>query len=88
MGRDCRGSWRIFDDVRNITLLQPFDDIDDLLRLTKVMLVPSVWAEARSRIVLEAMSRGVPVVAADVGGLHEARARRRLPPAGQSDSTL
>ncbi len=56
----------------NITLLRPFDDIDELLRLTKVMLVPSVWAEARSRIVLEAMSRGVPVVAADVGGLHEA----------------
>ena len=36
------------------------------------MLVPSVWAEARSRIVLESMSRGVPVIAADVGGLHEA----------------
>ena len=56
----------------NVTLLGPFDDIDDLLRLTKVMLVPSVWAEARSRIVLEAMSRGVPVIASDVGGLHEA----------------
>jgi surfactin synthase thioesterase subunit/glycosyltransferase involved in cell wall biosynthesis len=56
----------------NITLFEPFDDIDDLLRQTKVMLVPSVWAEARSRIVLESMSRGIPVVAADVGGLHEA----------------
>lgn len=56
----------------NIRLLPPFDDIDDLLRLTKVMLVPSIWAEARSRIVLESMSRGVPVVAANVGGLHEA----------------
>jgi surfactin synthase thioesterase subunit/glycosyltransferase involved in cell wall biosynthesis len=56
----------------NITLLAPFDDIDDLLRMTKVMLVPSVWAEARSRIVLESMSRGVPVIASDVGGLHEA----------------
>ncbi len=56
----------------NIGLFQPFDNIDDLLRMTKVMLVPSVWAEARSRIVLESMSRGVPVVSADVGGLHEA----------------
>lgn len=56
----------------NIALLEPFDNIDDLLRVTKIMLVPSVWAEARSRIVLESMSRGVPVVAADVGGLHEA----------------
>ena len=65
-------TWPIFARRPNITLFEPFDDIDDLLRLTKVMLVPSVWAEARSRIVLESMSRGVPVVAADVGGLHEA----------------
>ena len=56
----------------NITLLKAFDDVDDLLRVTRVMLVPSVWAEARSRVVLESMSRGVPVVASDVGGLHEA----------------
>jgi surfactin synthase thioesterase subunit/glycosyltransferase involved in cell wall biosynthesis len=56
----------------NITLFEPFDNIDDLLRMTNVMLVPSVWAEARSRIVLESMSRGIPVVSADVGGLHEA----------------
>lgn len=56
----------------NITLLGPYDHIDDLLRQTRVMLVPSVWAEARSRVVLESLSRGVPVVASDVGGLHEA----------------
>lgn len=59
--------------VPNITLLPRMDNIDDLLRRTRVMLVPSVWAEARSRIVLEAMSRGVPVVASDVGGLHDAK---------------
>ena len=34
--------------------------------------MPSVWAEARSRIVVEAMSRGVPVIASDIGGLGEA----------------
>jgi surfactin synthase thioesterase subunit/glycosyltransferase involved in cell wall biosynthesis len=58
---------------RNITLLEPVDNIDDLLQRTRVLLVPSLWAEARSRIVLEAMLRGVPVVAADVGGIPEAK---------------
>jgi glycosyltransferase involved in cell wall biosynthesis len=58
--------------LRNITVLAPFDDIDDLLRQTRVMLAPSVWAEARSRVILESMSRGVPVMASDVGGLAEA----------------
>jgi surfactin synthase thioesterase subunit/glycosyltransferase involved in cell wall biosynthesis len=57
----------------NITLLGQVDNIDRLLERTRVMLVPSVWAEARSRIVLEAMSRGIPVMASDVGGLHEAK---------------
>ncbi|MBA3974077.1 MAG: hypothetical protein C0504_07660 [Candidatus Solibacter sp.] len=56
----------------NITLLDPVDDIDDLLKQSRVVLVPSLWAEARSRIVLEAMSRGIPVMASDVGGIHEA----------------
>lgn len=57
----------------NITLLPRTDNIDTLLERTRIMLVPSVWAEARSRVVLEAMSRGVPVMASDVGGLHEAK---------------
>jgi surfactin synthase thioesterase subunit/glycosyltransferase involved in cell wall biosynthesis len=57
----------------NVTLLPPVDNIDELLRVTRVVLVPSVWAEARSRIVVEAMSRGVPVVASNAGGIPEAK---------------
>lgn len=57
----------------NVAVLPPVDDIDDLLRQTRVMLVPSLWAEARSRMILEAMSRGIPVMASDVGGLAEAK---------------
>jgi glycosyltransferase involved in cell wall biosynthesis len=56
----------------NISILPPVDDIDDLLRQTRVMLAPSLWAEARSRMILEAMSRGIPVMASNVGGLAEA----------------
>jgi glycosyltransferase involved in cell wall biosynthesis len=57
----------------NISVLAPFDDFDDLLKDTRVALVPSLWAEARSRVILEAMSRGIPVIASDVGGLAEAK---------------
>jgi surfactin synthase thioesterase subunit/glycosyltransferase involved in cell wall biosynthesis len=56
----------------NVRLLAPVDEIDLLLARTRVLLVPSLWAEARSRIVLEALLRGVPVMAADVGGIPEA----------------
>jgi surfactin synthase thioesterase subunit/glycosyltransferase involved in cell wall biosynthesis len=56
----------------NVHLLAPVDDINVLLARTRVLLVPSLWAEARSRIVLEALLRGVPVMAANVGGIPEA----------------
>ena len=56
-----------------MTILQPVDDIHTVFEQTRVALVPSVWAEARSRIILEAMVRGIPVLASDVGGLAEAK---------------
>jgi surfactin synthase thioesterase subunit/glycosyltransferase involved in cell wall biosynthesis len=57
----------------NITVLNPVDDINQLLARTRVLLAPSLWAEARSRMVLEAMLRGIPVIAANTGGLPEAK---------------
>jgi surfactin synthase thioesterase subunit/glycosyltransferase involved in cell wall biosynthesis len=57
---------------RNVRVLPPVDRIDELLARTRVLLVPSLWAEARSRIIVEAMLRGVPVLASDVGGIPEA----------------
>ena len=57
----------------NIQLLDPVDDICGLLANARVLLAPSLWAEARSRVVVEAMLAGVPVMAANVGGLPEAK---------------
>ena len=57
----------------NVTMLDPVDNVDDILRRTRVLLVPSLWAEARSRMVVEAMLRGVPVMASNIGGIPEAK---------------
>jgi glycosyltransferase involved in cell wall biosynthesis len=57
----------------NISILPPVDDVHEFMEQTRVALVPSLWAEARSRIILEAMVRGIPVMASDVGGLKEAK---------------
>jgi surfactin synthase thioesterase subunit/glycosyltransferase involved in cell wall biosynthesis len=57
----------------NVSLLDPVEEIDELFARTRGLLVPSLWAEARSRIVVEAMLRGVPVLASNVGGIPEAK---------------
>jgi glycosyltransferase involved in cell wall biosynthesis len=57
----------------NVSILPPADDFDEILRQTRIVLVPSLWAEARSRVILEAMSRGIPVLASNVGGTAEAK---------------
>ncbi len=57
----------------NVRVLDAVDNIDVLLARTRVLLAPSLWAEARSRIVLEAMLRAIPVIASNVGGLPEAK---------------
>ncbi|MGO9261925.1 MAG: FkbM family methyltransferase [Bryobacteraceae bacterium] len=59
-------------ELPNISVLAPVDDIHEILQRTRVVLAPSLWAEARSRMILEAMARGIPVVASQVGGLGEA----------------
>ena len=46
------------------------DDVAQLLRAADVFVLPSAW-EARALVVQEAMAAGTPVVASDVGGLHD-----------------
>jgi glycosyltransferase involved in cell wall biosynthesis len=57
----------------NIRILEPVEDIDDVLSRTRILLAPSLWAEGLPRIVVEAMLRGIPAMASNVGGLPEAK---------------
>jgi glycosyltransferase involved in cell wall biosynthesis len=47
------------------------DDVRDLIWAADVVVVPSLWEEPLSRVPLEAMACGVPVVASRVGGSPE-----------------
>jgi len=60
-------------ELPNVTLLAKARLIETVLRNTKILLVPSLWAEGFGLIVMEAMLYGVPVLASDQGGLPEAK---------------
>jgi glycosyltransferase involved in cell wall biosynthesis len=56
----------------NISIVDPVDDIDLIFKKTKLLLFPSLWQEARGRSIGEALLRGIPVLASNVGGTREA----------------
>jgi len=56
----------------NVKVQAATERVDDYLRLTRVLIVPSVWQEAFGLVVTEAQLRGIPVVSTDVCGLAEA----------------
>ncbi|HVR96064.1 MAG TPA: amino acid adenylation domain-containing protein [Thermoanaerobaculia bacterium] len=58
--------------LSNVTLLEPEEEIDRIFARTRVLLMPSLWQEAFGLTAVEAMLRGLPVLASDVGGLPEA----------------
>jgi glycosyltransferase involved in cell wall biosynthesis len=57
----------------NVTVMAGVDDMDQVYGQTRVLLMPSLWDETFGYSCVEAMLRGVPVLAADVGGLREAK---------------
>lgn len=61
------------EQLPNVHILQPSDNIDDIFVQTRILLVPSLWAEGLPSISIEAMLRGIPVLASDSGGLPEAK---------------
>lgn len=56
----------------NVELLATVPRIEEVLEKTRVLLMPSLWYEGFGLIAMEAMLRGLPVIASDSGGLAEA----------------
>ncbi|MEM7582115.1 MAG: amino acid adenylation domain-containing protein [Acidobacteriota bacterium] len=63
---------RVMDQLPNVTLLENREDLKDILRLARVLLMPTLWAEGFGMAVVDAMLHGIPVLASNYGGLTEA----------------
>jgi len=48
---------------------QPIEKVYELLENTAALIFPSVWYETFGMVVIEAFSRGVPVIASDLGNI-------------------
>lgn len=64
---------RALERLPNVRFLPNVQDIDEVLARTRVLLNPALWYEGFGLIVMEAMLRGIPVVASTSGGLEEAK---------------
>ena len=56
----------------NIKYVEWTNDMKDVYSKTKILLVPSLIRETFSRVVVEAMCNGIPIIATNRGGLPEA----------------
>jgi glycosyltransferase involved in cell wall biosynthesis len=59
--------------VPNVAILETVPHIDDVLRETRILLMPSLWYEGFGLIAMEALLRGIPVISSDSGGLVDAK---------------
>jgi glycosyltransferase involved in cell wall biosynthesis len=61
-------------DLSGLTNLQRMGntpDPRDFYRVSRVVLMPSLWRESLGRVAIEAMANGIPVIASDRGALPE-----------------
>ena len=66
---------RALNALPNMSVLESVANIDEVLSRATLLLMPSLWVEGFGLIAMEAMLRGLPVIASDSGGLVEAKKR-------------
>lgn len=59
--------------IPNITFLKNEPDLNEILKKTKILLMPTLWSEGFGMATVDAMLRGIPVIASNYGGLKEAK---------------
>ncbi|KAJ4518130.1 hypothetical protein HRR83_003415 [Exophiala dermatitidis] len=59
--------------LSNVDLRPSIRDMEEAWAQIKVLLVPSLWFEAWGIVIVEAQSRGIPVIASDAGAIPEAK---------------
>lgn len=57
----------------NITFIKATANLNELYKDVSILLMPSIWEEGFGMSVVDAMSRGVPVISSNTGGLPEAK---------------
>lgn len=57
--------------LANLNRMANTPDPRDFYRLSRVVLMPSLWRESLGRVPMEAMANGIPVLASDRGALPE-----------------
>ena len=57
--------------LTNMSRMANTPDPRDFYRVSRVVLMPSLWRESLGRVAIEAMANGIPVLASDRGALPE-----------------
>ena len=58
-------------DLSNLNRMANTPEPRDFYRVSRVVLMPSLWRESLGRVTVEAMANGIPVLASDRGALPE-----------------
>jgi glycosyltransferase involved in cell wall biosynthesis len=57
--------------LERVTLLPRQQNLREVYRQTRILLMPSFWFEAAGRVLIEANANGIPVIATHRGGIPE-----------------